>query len=45
MGSKEAESARNIQCEPVPETRRKWRINDSHILKVEGSVYGLRSAT
>ena len=44
QGGKEAESTRNIHCEPSSENRTKLGLVDSQILKVEGSVYALRTA-
>ena len=41
---REAESARNIYCEPLPEVRNKLNFSDALLLKVEGRVYGLRTA-
>ena len=44
QGSKDADSVRNMCCEPLPVIRMKLRLVDSQILKIEGSVCSLRAA-
>ena len=44
QGDREAETKRDVYLEPLQELRTKLKLNREQILKLTGSVYGLRTA-